>query len=87
MKCVFLVACTFKLCYRISMGIGFRLRKTIRERGLKQKWIAGQLEMSENNFQRILDDKVSLNAKNLMRLAVVLGVSTDFILGLKDEAS
>jgi plasmid maintenance system antidote protein VapI len=69
------------------MGIGFRLRKTIRERGLKQKWIAGQLEMSENNFQRILDDKVSLNAKNLMRLAVVLGVSTDFILGLKDEAS
>jgi transcriptional regulator with XRE-family HTH domain len=69
------------------MDVGTRLRKLIKERGIKQKWVAEQAGISETTFQRILDNKHSPNASNLARLSEALGVSTDWLLGLKDEAS
>lgn len=69
------------------MNIGTRIRKLINERGLKQNWVALTAGMSEGAFQRVLDNKNAPNAHNLARLSEVLGVSTDYLLGLKDKAS
>jgi len=69
------------------MDIGTKIRQLIDERGLKQRWIAKSTGMSEGAFQRILDNKNAPNAHNLARLAKVLGVTTDYLLGLTDKAS
>lgn len=69
------------------MNVGTRLRKIIKERGLKQKWVAEKSGINEGNFQRILDNKQSPSAQSLAKISEALGVSTDWILGLKDEAS
>jgi transcriptional regulator with XRE-family HTH domain len=69
------------------MNIGTRIRKIISERGLKQNWVALTAGMSEGALQRVLDNKNAPNAHNLARLSEVLGVSTDYLLGLKDKAS
>lgn len=69
------------------MDIGTKIRQLIDERGLKQRWIAKSTGMSEGAFQRILDNKNAPNAHNLARLAQVLGVTTDYLLGLTDKAS
>ncbi len=69
------------------MNIGTKIRQLIAERGLKQKWVAQTTGMSEGAFQRILDNKNAPNAQNLAKLAQVLGVTTDYLLGLTDKAS
>ena len=69
------------------MDIGTRLRKLIKERGLKQRWVAEKSGVNEMTLQRILDNRHSPNAANIVRIAEALGVSTDWLLGLSDRAS
>jgi transcriptional regulator with XRE-family HTH domain len=76
-----------KVWHIVYMNVGTRLRKLIKERGLKQKWVAEQCGLNEANFQRILDNKQAPSAQSLAGISRALNVSTDWILGLKDEAS
>jgi repressor LexA len=69
------------------MNIGMRLKKLINEKGLKQKWVAEQIGMSEVNFNLVINGKKSPNSKYIALLAQVLNTSADYILGLEDRAS
>lgn len=76
-----------KCAYIDLMLIGKRLRTLISSRGLKQKWVAERAGINENSLQRILDDRGAPSVSSLAKIAEALGVSSDYLLGLKDEAS
>lgn len=69
------------------MDIGNRLRALLKQRGLKQKWVAEQAGIPEASFQRILCGRQDPSAENLAGLSTTLGVTTDWLLGLSNKAS
>ena len=69
------------------MHVGKRLRRLIKDRGIKQNWLSARAGIATNTLQSILDDKCAPSAQSLAKISAALGVSTDWILGLKDEAS
>jgi transcriptional regulator with XRE-family HTH domain len=83
----FLLEKTLNIVYIRPMTIGERLRKHIKERGLLQKWVAKQAGISENTLGKILDDQHVPGGNALIGLSNALGISVDYILGLKDKAS
>jgi transcriptional regulator with XRE-family HTH domain len=71
----------------MSKTIGQRLRQIIKDRGIKQTWVAERAGMPYSTLQSVLDDKRAPSADTLFKIASALGVSADWLLGLKDEAS
>lgn len=71
----------------MNKTIGQKLRQVIRDRGLKQTWVADTAGMPYSTLQSILDDKRVPSADNVAKVASALGISADWLLGLKDEAS
>lgn len=70
----------------MSMTLGQRLRKHINGKGIKQSWVARRAELPTSTLQAMLDDRSSPNVDNVKRVAVALGLSVDYLLGLsKDE--
>lgn len=71
----------------MSKTIGQRLRQIIKDRGIKQTWVAEKAGMPYSTLQSVLDDKRAPSAETLFKISSALGVSADWLLGLKDEAS
>ena len=52
------------------------------EKNIKNKWIAEQTGLSESTISRILSRQVEPKFEDVMRIAVVLGVSLDALAGI-----
>jgi transcriptional regulator with XRE-family HTH domain len=57
-----------------------RLQELIRERGLKQRWLAEQLGVHESEFSRWVLGVRPLSAERAQRIAEILDVPADQIL-------
>lgn len=62
-----------------------RLRELRKERGLKQDELAALLNLSLSAYTRYEHGERDPNASVIATMAVFLDVSTDYLLGLKDE--
>lgn len=57
----------------------------IRERGLKQGWVAAQIGVSQVALSRILDGKRDLPASAVPRIAEILNVTNQDVLNALPE--
>lgn len=64
---------------------GQRLQALRLERGGTQKSMAGLLGCTASNYQKIEYGQVNVSATNLVILAQFFHVSTDYLLGLRDD--
>lgn len=48
-------------------------KKLIKERGLKQKWVAGQMEIGEAHLSNVLDGRHNLLPEHIEKLNRILG--------------
>jgi transcriptional regulator with XRE-family HTH domain len=71
----------------MSKTIGQKLRQVIDERGIKQTWVAGRAGISPTTLNSILEGRRNPRAENVAKIALALGISTDWLLGLTDRAS
>ena len=69
------------------MGFGERLAELRKDRGLKQKDIATLLNVAVSTVSNYETDSHEPDLENLCRLANLLGVSTDYLLGRTDIKS
>ncbi len=69
------------------MSLGLRIRKVRRLRGYTQKQLAEKLNMTEANFSSYERDKSVPPSEKLNQIALILGVSTDFLLGQTTDVS
>ena len=65
--------------------LGDRVRKLREKKGLQPEVLAVALKVSANTIRKLETNKGGIRAERLVPLAQVLGVSTDYLLGLKDE--
>ncbi len=65
-------------------GFSDRLKALRKSKGLTQKQMAANFEMTERNYQR-LEANNSPSYENLMRFADYFDVSTDYLLGRSDD--
>ena len=61
-----------------------RLRQTREKRGLTQRELARLCDIGENQINRYESESGEPSISNLAAIANILGVSTDFLLGLTD---
>lgn len=66
-----------------STRIGERIARLRKDRGLTQKELAGQLEVSQPVVSDYENDVIRIPADVVIQLAAVLNVSSDELLGLK----
>lgn len=71
----------------MSTTIGQKLRQVINERGIKQCWVAERAGISATTLNSILVGHRNPSAESVAKIALALGVSTDWLLGLTDKAS
>ena len=62
-----------------------RLKQLRRERHVTQKAMAAFLEKTERHYQDIEAGKINVSATTLIALSAYFGVSTDYLLGLREE--
>lgn len=63
------------------MYIGNRIRKHRVDKGYSQEYMASQLDMSQNGYCKIENDKVDVKLHTLRRIVQVLGISVGQLLG------
>lgn len=63
-----------------------RLREMIDERGLKQKFIADKIGVSETAFSAMLNGRQQIDVDTFFAIAVVIGMSPDEIVAFKKGA-
>lgn len=61
-----------------------RLREAILQSGIKQKEIASKIGVSPQTVSKYLTKDVLPNLDTLARLCILIDVSADYILGIKD---
>ena len=61
-----------------------KVRKEIERRGLKQRWLAGQIEVHPNTLSRFLTGKTELGYDSLSKLLEILEIKFET---LKKKAS
>ncbi len=66
--------------------MGERIARLIKARNLSQKEFAQAIESTEASVSRYLSDAREPGAKALVKIANVLGVTTDEIVGKEDES-
>ena len=64
---------------------GERLKELAIERNLKQKDIAKMLDVSQKAVSKWINNQSEPTETNIRNTAVAFNVSTDFLLGLKDD--
>lgn len=64
---------------------GYRLREIRESRGLTQKDLADRVGMSDQQIYRYEADKTDATGDALTKIARVLDVSVDYLLGLVDQ--
>ena len=62
-----------------------RMRMLRKERGLRQEDVAAAIGLSTNGYQRYELDQREPDAPTIIALADLFQVSTDYLLGIKDE--
>ena len=67
------------------MGFGERISELRKDRGLKQKDIAILLNVAVSTVSNYETDSHEPDLENLCKLADLLGVSTDYLLGIEDK--
>jgi len=63
-----------------------RLREMIDARGLKQKFIADKIGVSETAFSAMLNGRQQIDVDTFFAIAVVIGMSPDEIVAFKKGA-
>jgi DNA-binding XRE family transcriptional regulator len=66
-------------------AIGHRIRTVRNRRGITQLWLATRAEISKQAMYAIEVGRADAKATRIARIAKALRVSTDYLLGLKDE--
>ena len=66
------------------MGFGERVSELRKDRGLKQKDLATQLNVAVSTVSNYETDSHEPDLENLCKIADLLGVSTDYLLGRTD---
>ena len=61
------------------MNIGNKIKRMRELKGLKQDYIADQLQMTQSNYSRIENNHVSIKYDLLLKVAHVLGTTPDNI--------
>ena len=64
---------------------GERIKKELKERGLKQRDLAKALNVQTSTLCEWLNDHNEPPMQAIVDIACALEVSTDYLLGLKDE--
>jgi transcriptional regulator with XRE-family HTH domain len=64
-----------------------RVQALLEEKGLSQKWLADQSNLSPANISRYLSGIHTPNIEIIMPIASALSVSVDYLLGLTDVQS
>ena len=67
------------------MKIGNQIQKVIKEKGLKQGYVAKELGMTDKTMSEIIHGKRKLSAEELIGICMVLGISTDIFLPNQSE--
>ena len=68
------------------MTLGERVLLIRRRRGLTQQELASQARLNKNTVARLEQGSLKdLSGQSITKIAVALGVSTDYLLGLKTE--
>lgn len=65
--------------------LGQRLSLLRQEKGLHQRDMAAQLDVTLRHYQRMEHGDVNLSATTLCALADYFGVTTDYLLGRSDQ--
>ncbi|GHU73830.1 hypothetical protein FACS189413_18480 [Bacteroidia bacterium] len=63
--------------------IGTRIKKLRDERGIKQDYIANQMDITQSSYGRLEKDDSRLTAPKLLKIAEVLNVSVAILFGEK----
>lgn len=69
-----------------ALFIGDRIRNARRRKGFSVEYISGMLDMSAGNYRRVENGRQLITTKKLYELAMILEVSTDYILYGEAEA-
>lgn len=69
----------------MAMNIGIRLREARMKRGYKQPQVADEVGQQLRNYQAYEQGVRRPKYETLAKLATMLDVSTDWLLGLTDE--
>ena len=56
---------------------GILIAMFLRDNGIKQRWLADQLSISETRMSLMLTDKAPIEAEMLFRICDALGVSSE----------
>jgi len=67
------------------LKIGNQIQKVIKEKGLKQGYVAKELGMTDKTMSEIIHGKRKLSAEELIGISMVLGISTDIFLPNQSE--
>ena len=63
--------------------VGSRIKKLREERGLKQEYLANELDITQSSYGRLEKDDNRLTVTKLMKIAEVLKVSVSVLFGEK----
>lgn len=67
------------------MSTGQILKKLIEDRGLRLSWVASRAGISRVTLYRVLSGGSDPHLDTVRRLAMALGVTSDYLLGLSEE--
>jgi len=67
--------------------LGDRVRKLRQEKGLRPEVLAVALHVSANTIRKLEKNEGGIRAERLVPLARVLGVSTDYLLGMDESTA
>lgn len=62
-----------------------RVKDIMQNKGLKQSDLAKMTEIAEATISRYCNGRRTPNIKALVKIAKILNVSTDYLLGIKDD--
>lgn len=65
--------------------VGLRIVDQLKFQNKTQRWLASELNVKPNTVNGWIYGQREPNASNLRKIAVALGVSSDYLLGLSDE--
>ncbi|WP_436664244.1 helix-turn-helix transcriptional regulator [Alicyclobacillus acidoterrestris] len=60
------------------------LKEALRERGLKQDWVASQVGLNKDTMSRLVNGKHIPNLRTAQKIARVLGTTVDELWPLED---
>jgi transcriptional regulator with XRE-family HTH domain len=69
----------------MSESIGKRIRYVREKRGITQKWLAERIGITKQAMYKIEKSNIDLRGSRIAEFAKVLRVSSDYLLGLKEE--